>query len=1228
MKIHTIRLQNLNSIRGDVVIAFDQEPFVHTGLFAITGDTGAGKTTILDAITLALYGRTSREHETEVMSNGTSEALAEVEFSNEKGRFLARWQQKKSNRKATPLIVSRDLAEWHADTEEWRIIASGKSEVDGKSKEAKGAVEQYLGLGYDQFKRTVLLAQGEFAAFLLSDEKNRSAVLERLTDTDIYTRLSKAAFLRAKESREALDRLEIEKKAQQLLSEEEIIALETQQKETAQKTTALETQLQHLRLQENALKRVFELENDLAQTGIEETALEQARLAFAPDAARLQLHQTIAPFYPMATRLRDFGEENTRLQAELLGFETELTALENQQQAFQNHIAALLQTAQEAEQQWTATEPTLREALRLDDQLLARQKAFNDLQKAAAANAQRIEIQQNRLANTRQQWQENQQLADTANAWLQEHPQAAELGTDIKLVDEQFLPALREGHGVLNNLQTALNEEQPAQERAQKELELATAELLRATEAEQKAQSEWQRLVAGLPPLWRKNEQPEDVQSAVAAHLQTLENFTRHYREYRATLTELSQVRDQLANLSSAAENTLKLLFEAEDELDFARKTEELKRLRYERDRQILNYERDRAQLLAPGEPCPLCGSLHHPFMEESTLMAFTDDARQEWEQSRLFLENIQSRYARLNAELRELGRDIRQIETDFGDLLDMQASEVMVRPDEKEALLAELHETLADENGDLNIQESLLIEQIAAAQTTLSQVKKLSERLRATALARIETERRKTGAESAAHIKTANLERLRSSIAEHTDKNEKTTTALNQLLEPYQVTFSPDARFKTAFDALRTLSETYTRQLHTREEATRHTAALAATLTELDRQLAEQHLEATQADSKINEEQAALDALRSNRQALFTGNDPQAEIDRLKNAAAQARTHVHRAQEEEALTREKVVVFREKKQAATAQIERISTQSTTLRSELHQKVEAAITTGHFNRPDTEPEVFILNAFLPEQLAADLLGQQQQLEQQGIALATRRSSTALLLEKEKAAAPDISPEILRTDIDNAEEERQELNRQSGAIRQQLEEQEKRAKAAAALLEKITTRQSELERQEKLKALIGSADGSAFRRFAQSLTLEQLIHHANRHLNQLQGGRYRLRKRPETDLELEIMDTYQADFLRSVNTLSGGETFLVSLALALGLADMTGRKTQIQSLFIDEGFGALDETALEVAVSTLENLQARGAMIGVISHIREMKERISTQIRVVKQSDGFSKVEIE
>ena len=122
-----------------------------------------------------------------------------------------------------------------------------------------------------------------------------------------------------------------------------------------------------------------------------------------------------------------------------------------------------------------------------------------------------------------------------------------------------------------------------------------------------------------------------------------------------------------------------------------------------------------------------------------------------------------------------------------------------------------------------------------------------------------------------------------------------------------------------------------------------------------------------------------------------------------------------------------------------------------------------------------------------------------------------------------------------------------------------------------------------------------------------------------------NGRYLLNKPQDRDLALEIIDTYQADNIRSVNTLSGGESFLVSLALALGLSDLAGRNTQIQSLFIDEGFGTLDESALDLVISTLENLQADGKTIGIISHIKELKERITTQIQVEKTSSGFSEV---
>ncbi|RMF20679.1 MAG: ATP-binding cassette family protein, partial [Bacteroidetes bacterium] len=166
----------------------------------------------------------------------------------------------------------------------------------------------------------------------------------------------------------------------------------------------------------------------------------------------------------------------------------------------------------------------------------------------------------------------------------------------------------------------------------------------------------------------------------------------------------------------------------------------------------------------------------------------------------------------------------------------------------------------------------------------------------------------------------------------------------------------------------------------------------------------------------------------------------------------------------------------------------------------------------------------------------------------------------------------------------------------------------------------------LERWERLNDLIGSADGKKFRTYAQGLTLRKLVQLANRYLETL-NGRYVIHKPEEDTLELSIIDTYQADNERSMNTLSGGESFLVSLALALGLSDMAGRKTRIRSLFIDEGFGTLDEASLDLAISTLENLQAQGKLIGIISHVKELKERIATQIRVLKRGSGFSVIEV-
>lgn len=211
-------------------------------------------------------------------------------------------------------------------------------------------------------------------------------------------------------------------------------------------------------------------------------------------------------------------------------------------------------------------------------------------------------------------------------------------------------------------------------------------------------------------------------------------------------------------------------------------------------------------------------------------------------------------------------------------------------------------------------------------------------------------------------------------------------------------------------------------------------------------------------------------------------------------------------------------------------------------------------------------------------------------------------------------------------IEIQSEKLKEINQEIGKVSQILNEDERLKAKHKKVADEIEIQQKEYDRWNKLCSLIGSESGKKFSRFAQGLTLARLTELANRHLLQL-SDRYQILKTKEKDLELQIMDGYQADVVRPMSTLSGGESFLVSLALALGLSDLASRKVQINSLFIDEGFGTLDPDTLEIAINALENLQANGKSIGVISHVDALKDRIGTQIQVSKHAGGYSKIQV-
>ena len=220
-------------------------------------------------------------------------------------------------------------------------------------------------------------------------------------------------------------------------------------------------------------------------------------------------------------------------------------------------------------------------------------------------------------------------------------------------------------------------------------------------------------------------------------------------------------------------------------------------------------------------------------------------------------------------------------------------------------------------------------------------------------------------------------------------------------------------------------------------------------------------------------------------------------------------------------------------------------------------------------------------------------------------------------QQKKIESPEQLPEIIK----QQQEDNLNTERSLSAIEVRLLQQAKNKVTAELIAKELAEKQLIAERWAKLNKLIGSADGAKFKVIAQSYTLNLLLLHANKHLSYL-SKRYKLQQVPGT-LALQVIDCDMCDEIRTVYSLSGGESFLISLALALGLSSLSSNNLKVESLFIDEGFGSLDADSLRTAMEALEQLQMQGRKIGVISHVQEMSERISVQVQVHKKVNGKS-----
>ena len=450
-------------------------------------------------------------------------------------------------------------------------------------------------------------------------------------------------------------------------------------------------------------------------------------------------------------------------------------------------------------------------------------------------------------------------------------------------------------------------------------------------------------------------------------------------------------------------------------------------------------------------------------------------------------------------------------------------------------------------------------------------------------------------------------LEKLR---ADFTERKQ----AVSRKLLPLGVTEIPETDISSLIETLRGRLKAWQAQVKKKSDIEKQIADLDSDVKRLDAIIETQSTSLAEKRERLEALKKELATGNDERNALYGDKNPDDEELRLNKAVSDAESAERQA-------RDRQNELHQKWNTAKAYVEslrkRIDQREPELRR-LETEFSAALAPVGFSNEEQ-----FLEAKLSSERRGELTAKAKDLDERQTDLKARQKDRETRLATEMVLkVTDKSLEELEPQFKEHEESLKEMRDIIAGLKHKLSENtaaKERIKEKQAAIE---AQKIECRRWENLHELIGSADGKKYRNFAQGLTFEMMIGHANRQLQKM-TDRYLLIRDDGQPLELNVVDDYQAGEIRSTKNLSGGESFIVSLALALGLSHMASKNVRVDSLFLDEGFGTLDEEALETALETLAGLQQDGKLIGVISHVPALKERISTQIQVSPHTGGRS-----
>ena len=1212
MKLCKLKLKNLNSFRGEIELDFEKSPLAGASLVAITGPTGAGKTTLLDAICVALYGRTPRltgigtQNPNQLISHGETEGGAEVHFVANGVRYLAEWSLRR-NRSPKGRLLFAENDELITD----RLSSQGKSLGSSENTISK-EINAILGLDFDAFKRAVMLAQGEFAAFLKANAEERRTILEATAGVDIYEELKKALNEKVRavkeEQNDVFNKLNTIPEA----SREQLDAAKTELDNLQASSNALNVKSEEIQRQKEQEKKHTEDFEKLQSSKERQGALlSQQSMIEALEAERERADRANR-LLPEKQKYDIAKSELGTADAALRQAKTELTETQRQFDESQTDFNEKEEAYQIAKVSGEKKTDVYRDA-KTD---VARAQTQFQLVKEREPRLQqlvdKIDDLSTELADAGQEQATLKKDIDKAEIFLAENS----LPSDRQLRLTQAKELLAE----LRSLRQQKSDKLGSQSEHTSEINRFNGELKELSENRKKLLVDKENAEAALAKADTELKVYQSSGDVEGWHTQR-EKAGRALpiaQRYEAAHDQLCNTEHNAADLQSRITELDESLNKLKKKLDIQahlckRADAEVARLEAERELVLLaNPINQLRKQLEPGQPCRVCGATEHPCADEAEL-----DSKEHLEiaQSTLNAAEIKAR------EAQEQNRHLEQEQV----LLQQDKTRTATQVDECNTEIENLKNEIESARSQwqalydiADISAKWVDEKISEADTTINNLGNAHRaHIQASNDLTLASEKLTTCERDIARENNQledNQRKLRAVITEIENLNLDIGDSETRFWEKLPDTFhgiDPE----DAANQFGEIIENVTAHERERDKKQNELAQCDIVIREKGKSLETERENHRKLDAEIegyqNEGNNFLKAARDKANGLATEEEIDAAIEGLDTtikAKADQREEANQKLQESRDQRTKRQANHQYCLDRQAECDKNFETASDAYFDKLSSVGFDSLEAHDSafRTDSEMEQI-------EKKIEDFTQEKHLLEDEIARLGA--------IFEETPFDPQVLGRIT-VQAEAIEAQRQEAQRDIGAQERKVADLTDALSKREALGDEIQTASEALNRWSRLQDAIPEND---LRDFALDIMFQQVSQIANIQLKYLTAERYQLKV--EGIRKLSVVDGWNANEERSVETLSGGESFLTSLALALALSELSRGRAQINSLFLDEGFGTLDSETLDVAIASLEGLQMQGRSIFLISHVGELTRRIPVRIAVEKLGNGSSRVQV-